>query len=80
VWFVVQDTGVGIPPANMPRIFTPFFTTKPMSRGTGLGLAVTYGIVKMHRGDLQVESNADPAKGPTGTTFRITLPRHGKVD
>ena len=77
VVFVVQDTGAGIPVANMSRIFTPFFTTKPMGRGTGLGLAVTYGIVKMHRGDIRVESNADPARGATGTTFTVSVPRHG---
>lgn len=80
VTFCVQDTGVGIPPGNMPRIFTPFFTTKPMGKGTGLGLAVTYGIVKMHRGDIRAESNADPAKGPTGTTFTVTVPRHGRIE
>jgi len=73
----VVDTGTGIAPENMGRVFTPFFTTKPMGKGTGLGLAVTYGIVKMHRGDIRAESNADPAKGPTGTTFTVTLPRHG---
>ena len=43
--------------------------------GTGLGLAVTHGIVKMHRGQINVESNADPSAGPTGTTFTIELPR-----
>ena len=77
VIFRVSDTGVGIPPENMGRIFTPFFTTKPMGRGTGLGLPVTYGIVKMHRGDIRFESNADPDRGPTGTTFYVTVPRYG---
>ncbi|HEY3447216.1 MAG TPA: [Fe-Fe] hydrogenase large subunit C-terminal domain-containing protein [Myxococcales bacterium] len=75
VWFRVQDSGMGIPQANMSKLFEPFFTTKPMGKGTGLGLAVTYGIVKMHRGDIRVESNAEPAKGPTGTTFTVTVPR-----
>jgi signal transduction histidine kinase len=75
--FKVSDTGVGIPPENVGRIYTPFFTTKPMGRGTGLGLPVTYGIVKMHRGDIRFESNADPHRGPTGTTFYVTVPRYG---
>jgi signal transduction histidine kinase len=73
----VTDTGVGIPEQNMKKIFEPFFTTKPMGKGTGLGLAVTYGIVKMHSGDIRVQSRADPAAGPTGTTFTVILPRHG---
>lgn len=71
----VRDTGTGIPPANLPKIFEPFFTTKQLGKGTGLGLAVAYGIVKMHRGRIDVVSNADPARGPTGTTFTVTLPR-----
>ena len=74
VVFEISDTGVGIPEENLKKIFDPFFTTKP--QGTGLGLAVTYGIVKMHCGDIRVQSNADPAKGPTGTTFTVRLPRH----
>jgi signal transduction histidine kinase/iron only hydrogenase large subunit-like protein len=77
--FSIIDTGTGIPKENLSRIFDPFFTTKQLGVGTGLGLAVTYGIVKMHRGDIQVTSNSDPAKGPTGTTFTITLPRHGQA-
>ncbi len=71
----VRDTGDGIPEENLKKIFEPFFTTKRVGEGTGLGLAVTYGIVKMHGGDIQVESNADPSRGPTGTTFTVTLPR-----
>ncbi len=77
VRFKVIDTGVGILPADLPKIFEPFFTTKKMGRGTGLGLSVAYGIVKMHQGNIQVESNADPKNGETGTTFTITLPRKG---
>jgi two-component system NtrC family sensor kinase len=73
----VSDTGVGVPGEHLSKIFEPFFTTKPIGKGTGLGLAVVYGIVKMHRGDLAVASNADPAKGPLGTTFTVTLPRRG---
>jgi signal transduction histidine kinase/Pyruvate/2-oxoacid:ferredoxin oxidoreductase delta subunit len=71
----VSDTGVGIPPEHFPKLFEPFFTTKKGGKGTGLGLAVTYGIVKMHRGDIKVTSNTDSAKGTTGTTFTVTLPR-----
>ena len=65
----------GIATENLSRIFEPFFTTKQIGMGTGLGLSVTYGIVKLHRGDITVKSNADPAAGPTGTTFTVTLPR-----
>ncbi|GMV93382.1 MAG: hypothetical protein AMXMBFR82_31600 [Candidatus Hydrogenedentota bacterium] len=72
---IVTDTGTGIPKENAEKVFEPFFTTKQIGKGTGLGLAVTYGIVKMHRGDIHVESNADPNSGPTGTTITVTLPR-----
>ncbi|NLI88563.1 MAG: 4Fe-4S binding protein [Bacteroidales bacterium] len=75
VIFRVSDTGTGIPEENMDKLFTPFFTTKGTGKGTGLGLATTYGIVKMHSGKIEVDSNTDPAKGPTGTTFTIVLPR-----
>ena len=61
---IVSDTGVGIPPEHFAKLFEPFFTTKKVGKGTGLGLAVSYGIVKMHRGDIKVASNADAAKGP----------------
>ena len=74
----VTDTGVGIPRENLEKIFHPFFTTKQIGKGTGLGLAVTYGIVKMHRGSISCASNADPQEGPTGTTFSIVLPRQGE--
>jgi signal transduction histidine kinase/iron only hydrogenase large subunit-like protein len=75
VIFRVSDTGTGIPEENMDKLFTPFFTTKGTGKGTGLGLATTYGIVKMHSGKIEVDSNTDPTKGPTGTTFTIVLPR-----
>ena len=75
VTFIVADTGSGIEKENMDKLFTPFFTTKEMGKGTGLGLALIYGIVKMHKGKIHVDSNADPNQGPTGTTFRITVPR-----
>lgn len=71
----VIDTGTGIQEEHLKKIFDPFFTTKPMGEGTGLGLAVTYGIVEMHGGDIEVETNADPNAGPTGTTFKVILPR-----
>ncbi len=70
----VEDSGTGIPEALRERIFEPLFTTKQIGKGTGLGLAVTYGIIKMHRGRIELDSNDDPAKGPTGTVFRVVLP------
>ncbi|MDX9722366.1 MAG: [Fe-Fe] hydrogenase large subunit C-terminal domain-containing protein [Myxococcota bacterium] len=76
VQIAVQDNGVGITEEHKKRLFEPFFTTKAMGKGTGLGLPTSYGIVKMHRGQIQVDSNADPNIGPTGTTFTITIPRH----
>ncbi|MCC6143335.1 MAG: histidine kinase, partial [Candidatus Hydrogenedentes bacterium] len=71
----ISDTGTGIPLHARDKIFEPFFTTRQSGQGTGLGLAVSYGIVKMHRGDIAVTSNTDPAAGATGTTFTITLPQ-----
>ncbi len=75
VVFTVSDTGTGIREEDKPKIFEPFYTTKGIGKGTGLGLATTYGIVKMHKGQITVETNSDPAKGPTGTTFKLILPR-----
>jgi signal transduction histidine kinase/iron only hydrogenase large subunit-like protein len=74
----VHDTGTGIAPENMKHIFQPFFTTKQIGKGTGLGLAVVYGIVKMHRGDITLESNAEPVRGPTWTRFKVSIP-HNQV-
>ena len=73
--FLIQDTGCGISEENLDKIYTPFFTTKPIGKGTGLGLPLIYGIVKMHRGQIHIDTNADNNKGPTGTTFKITIPR-----
>ncbi|KKO18392.1 MAG: PAS domain S-box protein [Candidatus Brocadia sp.] len=70
-----KDTGTGIAEDMMPKIFDPFFTTKEVGRGTGLGLSISYGIVKRHRGTIQVKS-----KIGRGTTFHISLPADcGKV-
>ena len=65
----VSDNGIGIAPENVAKIYDPFYTTKGVGRGTGLGLAVSYGIVQEHSGHISVES----APG-RGTTFRIALP------
>src|SRR5690242_11777426 len=65
----VSDTGAGIPPENLHRIFDPFFTTKASGRGTGLGLSVSYGIIKEHAGKVDVRST--PGKG---TSFRLEFP------
>ena len=75
VIIIISDTGTGIKEEDRAKIFEPFFTTKSIGQGTGLGLATAYGIVKMHKGQITAESNNDPAKGPTGTSFKIILPR-----
>jgi len=75
IMITVSDTGTGIKEEFRSKIFEPFFTTKGIGQGTGLGLATAYGIVKMHKGQITLKSNDDPAKGPTGTSFKIVLPR-----
>ncbi|MBI9034097.1 MAG: GHKL domain-containing protein [Bacteroidales bacterium] len=72
----IKDNGKGIEEENLEKIFEPFFTTKGIGKGTGLGLATIYGIIKMHKGRIDVESNTDLNKGPTGTNFIITIPRN----
>ncbi|MBI2868407.1 MAG: PAS domain-containing sensor histidine kinase [Chloroflexi bacterium] len=69
VMLSIRDTGCGIVPENMGKLFTPFFTTKEAGKGVGLGLAVSYGIIERHGGKIGVES--EPGKG---TTFTISLP------
>jgi two-component system NtrC family sensor kinase len=66
------DTGPGIPPENISKIFEPFFTTKAVGKGTGLGLPISYGIVKRLGGDITVQSEVGK-----GTTFTIRLPAEG---
>ena len=70
-----SDTGTGIAEENLDKLFTPFFTTKEVGKGTGLGLPLVYGIVKMHKGKIEVDTNNDSSKGQTGTTFTLTIPR-----
>ncbi len=79
VTITVSDTGKGINEEELDKIFEPFYTTKGIGMGTGLGLATAYGIVKMHKGQIEVQSNADPMKGDTGTSFIIQVPRHPKI-
>ena len=78
--FFIEDTGEGIPKENLDKIFEPFFTTKGIGKGTGLGLATIYGIAKMHNGTITVDSNTDPEQGPTGTSFKVTIPRYAKAN
>ena len=65
----VSDTGAGIPAEKLSRIYDPFFTTKGVGQGTGLGLSVTYGVVQEHHGKIECESEPDH-----GTSFTLTFP------
>lgn len=67
----IKDEGKGIPETDMPHIFEPFYSTKSNNKGTGLGLAVAYGIIVQHKGSISVEETS-----PKGTTFKISLPLH----
>ncbi|MFZ2852489.1 MAG: cache domain-containing protein [Rhodocyclaceae bacterium] len=78
VWIEIADTGKGIPPEHLTQIFDPFFTTKPVGQGTGLGLAVSYGIIEKHHGSIEVDSEVGK-----GSVFRIHLPishRYAEAD
>jgi two-component system NtrC family sensor kinase len=68
----IRDTGTGIKPGDLEHIFDPFYTTKPVGEGTGLGLSLTYGIIKTHGGYIEVKSEVGK-----GTTFFIHLPVAG---
>jgi signal transduction histidine kinase len=65
----IEDHGSGIRPEHLPHVFEPFFTTKPVGKGTGMGLSVSYGIVRDHGGTIEAESTLG-----RGTLFRIRLP------
>ena len=69
VEITITDTGIGITEENLKRVFQPFFTTKAVGEGTGLGLAVVHGIMKAHQGDVSVSSEIG-----VGTTFTLTFP------
>lgn len=71
VWIEVADNGCGIPGESLQKIFDPFYTTKPIGQGTGLGLSLSYGIIKRHGGEIRVDSEVG-----VGTTFRVELPIH----
>lgn len=68
-WLEITDSGCGIAPENLPRIFEPFFSTRPVGQGTGMGLATCFGIVKGHGGSIDVHSTPG-----AGASFRVSLP------
>jgi signal transduction histidine kinase len=73
---IISDTGTGIKPENRTRIFDPLFTTKKVGEGTGLGLTVTYAIIKKYGGEIAFETRTKEESQESGTTFIITLPTH----
>jgi two-component system NtrC family sensor kinase len=70
----IQDSGCGISPEHLTRIFDPFYTTKPVGEGTGLGLSISFGIIERHGGTINVDTRVDE-----GTTFTVMLPIHLKM-
>ena len=75
VFVKINDTGPGVDEENMKLLFEPFFSTKPRGRGTGLGLSISHGIIKQHKGTIDVES--DPGQG---TAFIVRLPFEEPVE
>ncbi len=71
---IISDDGIGIPPEALPHVFEPFFTTKAEGKGVGLGLAVAFGIVQQHGGNIEVSSAQQK-----GTSFMVTLPEEPKL-
>lgn len=71
IFISIQDNGSGIAKENLEKIFEPFFTTKPVGEGTGLGMSISYEIIKKHGGDILIDSEIG-----RGTTFTISLPRN----
>ena len=65
----IQDTGTGIAPQNLSRIFTPFFSSQPFARHWGIGLSLTYKLIKAHEGRIEVESEYGK-----GTVMKVVLP------
>jgi signal transduction histidine kinase len=75
VLLAVKDTGVGMSEEDKKKLYTPFFTTKDVDQGTGLGLAVVHGIVTSHGGEIRVESEVGQ-----GARFEIHLPVDGRAE
>ncbi len=74
VWIVCRDSDQGIPPDRLKDIFKPFFTTKEVGKGTGLGLYISHEIIQRHGGSISAQSV--PGEG---TTMTVTLPRRGRM-
>ncbi len=70
----IEDNGMGIPEENFPKLFSPFFTTKPVGEGTGLGLAISYGIIQKHAGKIDVQTELGK-----GSVFTIRIPMKNQI-